>query len=93
MRKDQIAALLASNTGIEEKVAQQAVTSLLDILTQAMANGMPVSFRGFGTFTVRVRQPRRVRDHYKNRTRWIGEARVPHFKPSKSLRLRIEGRE
>jgi nucleoid DNA-binding protein len=93
MRKDQIASLLASSTGIEEKVAQQAVTSFLDILTQAMASGMPVSFRGFGTFTVRVRQPRRVRDHYKNRTRWIGEARVPHFKPSKSLRQKIEGRE
>lgn len=89
MKKDQIVNLLAQNTGLEHKHATQVLDQLLEILSQALTTGMTVSFRNFGTFTTRTRRARRVRDHYRESTRWIDEARVPHFKPSKALKSRV----
>ena len=68
-----------------------AVHTILDVMSDSLAVGDRIEIRGFGTFSNKYRQPRTVRNP---KTGEIGIHKagkhVPHFKPGKELRQRVE---
>jgi integration host factor subunit beta len=67
-----------------------AVKNILDTMMQALVDGQRIEIRGFGSFSL-TRRPQRVGRNPKSGEQVIvPEKRVPHFKPGKELRERVD---
>ena len=68
-----------------------AIHTLLEIMSESLADGGRIEIRGFGTFSNHFRKPRTVRNP---KTGEVGIHKpgkfVPHFKPGKDLRKRVD---
>ena len=58
-------------------------------MTQALSTGDRIEIRGFGSFSLRYRRPRIGRNPKTGMTVNINERYVPHFKPGKNLKKRV----
>jgi integration host factor subunit beta len=91
MTKSELIARLAENyTQLVAKDAEFAVKTILDAMTNALANGQRIEIRGFGSFALNVRPPRVGRNPKSGDKVMVQEKRVPHFKPGKELRERVD---
>jgi integration host factor subunit beta len=67
-----------------------AVKTLLDTMTQALAQGKRIELRGVGSFVLHHRPARVGRNPKSGEQVMIPEKKVPHFKPGKELRERVD---
>lgn len=67
-----------------------AVRALLEAMAEALASGRRIEIRGFGSFALRYRPPRLARNPKTGAVVPVAEKYVPHFKPGKELRDRIQ---
>jgi len=67
-----------------------AVKTLLDTMSSALADGKRIELRGFGSFVMHHRPPRQGRNPKSGEKVMVPEKRVPHFKPGKELRERVD---
>lgn len=67
------------------------VETIFDQMTQALAKGDRIEIRGFGSFEVRVRQPRQGRNPKTGAAVYVNTRKVPFFKVGKELRERVDG--
>ncbi|MBI4236902.1 MAG: integration host factor subunit beta [Deltaproteobacteria bacterium] len=65
------------------------VNNIFDSMTGALVQGGRIEIRGFGSFEVRVRQPRAGRNPKTGTSVAVGTRRVPFFKVGKELRERV----
>lgn len=86
MNKKNLAEQLARRADMPYKDAGATIDHLIDIITSSIQSGIPVTLRGFGTFTMRQRAARMVHDRSTGDSRPISSAMLPHFKPSRGLR-------
>lgn len=66
-----------------------AIKSLLEIMSQTLAQGERIEIRGFGSFSLHHRKPRKGRNPKTGATVELDAKCVPHFKPGKELRDRL----
>lgn len=66
------------------------VKTLLDTMTQALAQGKRIELRGVGSFVLHHRPARVGRNPKSGEQVMIPEKKVPHFKPGKELRERVD---
>ena len=66
-----------------------AVKTIIDCMTRALSTGNRIEIRGFGSFSLRYRKPRVGRNPKSGETVNINERYVPHFKPGKNLKKRV----
>lgn len=66
-----------------------AVKTILEHMTQTLASGDRIEVRGFGSFSVSYRAPRIGRNPKTGETVELLGKHVPHFKPGKELRDRV----
>ncbi len=69
-----------------------AVKMMLEQLTQVLSSGERIEVRGFGSFSVNYRAPRVGRNPKTGETVELPGKHVPHFKPGKELRDRVNDR-
>lgn len=86
MTKEQLIEKMAKEANISKRAANDAINTLFGTVTQALKRGQKVSFVGFGTFTTTKRKARTGRNPQTGATINIPAARVPKFKPGKTLR-------
>ena len=86
MNKKELAAEAARRAGIERDEADAAVTAVFDIIAERLAAGEEVRLSGFGTFGVKERPARGGRNPATGEPIPIPAARVPKFRPGKSLK-------
>src|SRR5690606_14174123 len=67
-----------------------AVKTVLDAMTQALASGQRIEIRGFGSFSLSERAPRIGRNPKSGEKVQVPGKQVPHFKPGKELRERVD---
>ncbi len=67
-----------------------AVKTLLDTMSQALAEGKRIELRGFGSFVMHHRPPRQGRNPKSGEAVMVPEKHIPHFKPGKELRERVD---
>jgi integration host factor subunit beta len=58
-------------------------------MTDALIAGHRIEIRGFGTFSISERPPRVGRNPKSGEEVSVPAKRVPHFKPGKELRYRV----
>jgi len=72
------------------KDAEFAVRTILEAMASTLAGGHRIEIRGFGSFALSHRPPRLGRNPKSGEQVQVPQKRVPHFKPGKELRLRVD---
>jgi len=67
-----------------------AVKSILEQMSAALATGERIEIRGFGSFSLHYRAPRMGRNPKTGDSVALPGKHVPHFKPGKALRERVD---
>jgi integration host factor subunit beta len=68
-----------------------AVKTLLEMMSNALTQGERIEIRGFGSFSLHYRPPRLGRNPKTGDSVALPGKHVPHFKPGKELRDRVNG--
>ena len=90
MTKSELIERLASRqTQLSAKDVELVVKSLLEHMAQALARGERIEIRGFGSFSLHFRAPRLGRNPKTRDAVELSGKYVPHFKPGKELRERV----
>jgi integration host factor subunit beta len=71
------------------KDVEMAVKLLLDCMSDALASGERIEIRGFGSFSLHYRAPRTGRNPKTGESVTLEGKYVPHFKPGKEMRDRV----
>jgi integration host factor subunit beta len=91
MTKSELIARLAERyPQLVAKDAEFAVRTILDSMARTLAEGHRIEIRGFGSFALSHRPPRIGRNPKSGERVEVPEKRVPHFKPGKDLRERVD---
>ncbi len=71
------------------KDVELAVKTILEQMASVLAEGERIEVRGFGSFSLHHRQARTGRNPKTGESVTLNEKYVPHFKPGKELRDRV----
>ena len=92
LTKSELIAKVASRKALsflEEKDVELAIKTILEQMVETSAEGERVEIRGFGSFSLHHRPPRIGRNPKTGETVSVGSKYVPHFKPGKELKERV----
>jgi integration host factor subunit beta len=90
MTKSELIDILAREQAhLAYRDVELAVKCLLEHMSQALASGSRIEIRGFGSFSLHHRPPRIGRNPKTGDSVALSEKYVPHFKPGKELRDRV----
>ena len=89
-RSDLIAILAKNFPRLTAKDAEIAVKEIIDAIGEALVRGERVEIRGFGSFSIHQRPPRIARNPKTGEKVSVPAKHLPHFKPGKELRERID---
>jgi integration host factor subunit beta len=72
------------------KDAEVAVNAILTAMITSLLSGQRIEIRGFGSFGINYRPPRNGRNPKTGEKASVPEKFVPHFKPGRELRERVD---
>lgn len=75
---------------LNKKEAETVINLIFDGIGEALASGDRVEIRGFGSFSVRVRDAREARNPKSGELVKIASRKTPFFKTGKELRERVD---
>ena len=88
-KSELIEILLKEQSHLKHEDVELAVKTILDLMGQSLADGERIEIRGFGSFCLHYRPPRIGRNPKSGEPVTLSEKHVPHFKPGKELRERV----
>jgi len=92
MTKSELIEILARDQShLAAKDVELAVKAMLEQMSNALAGGRRIEIRGFGSFSLHYRPPRMGRNPKTGEAVALAGKFVPHFKPGKDLRERVNG--
>ena len=94
MTKSELIEILSRRQGhLKSDDVDMAVKTLLEMMSNALTEGERIEIRGFGSFSLHFRPPRLGRNPKTGDSVALPGKYVPHFKPGKELRDRVNGAE
>jgi integration host factor subunit beta len=88
-KSELIELLIAKNSLVPSDMVEKAVKSIIEQLSRTLEEGGRIEIRGFGSFSLHYRSPRTGRNPKTGDAVVLDEKYVPHFKPGKELRDRV----
>jgi integration host factor subunit beta len=88
-KSELIEAIAAKQTQLSLKDVELAVKGVIEQMSDSLASGERIEIRGFGSFSLHYREPRLGRNPKTGDTVDLSGKYVPHFKPGKALRDRV----
>jgi integration host factor subunit beta len=88
-KSELIEALAMKQTQLTQKDIDSAVKTLLEHMSESLSSGERIEIRGFGSFSLHYRPPRIGRNPKTGESVELPAKNVPHFKPGKELRDRV----
>ena len=89
-KSELIESLAKRQTQLAYKDVELAVKTILEHMASALSEGERIEIRGFGSFSLHYRPPRVGRNPKSGDPVSLPAKYVPHFKPGKQLRDRID---
>lgn len=86
MNKNELIAATAEKAGLSKKDTEAAVSAVVNVITEALAEGEKVQLVGFGSFEVKTRAERIGRNPKTKEEIKIAASTVPVFKAGKALK-------
>ena len=90
IRSDLIELLAQRFSFLTLKDVDAAVKEITEAIGETLSKGARVEIRGFGSFALNYRPPRVGRNPKTGAPVQVPEKWVPHFKPGKEMRERID---
>ena len=88
-KSELIERIAAVQTQLSVKDVELAVKMILDHLAEALSEGERIEIRGFGSFSLHYREARLGRNPKTGEKVELAGKYVPHFKPGKELKDRV----
>jgi integration host factor subunit beta len=88
-KSELIEILSRKNQHISQGDVESAVKSMIEQMSNALSSGERIEIRGFGSFSLHYRPPRVGRNPKTGDSVELTSKYVPHFKPGKELRDRV----
>jgi integration host factor subunit beta len=88
-KSELIERIAAKQTQLSAKDCEFAVKAILEYMSQVLSEGGRIEIRGFGSFSLHYRVPRIGRNPKTGTPVALSGKYVPHFKPGKELRDRV----
>lgn len=76
---------------LSSRDVELAIKTMIDAMAHVLSTGGRIEIRGFGSFSLHYRAPRIGRNPKTGDTVKLTGKYVPHFKPGKELRDRVNG--
>lgn len=89
IKSDLILRLAAHNPHLFQRDVEKVVDAILDEIATALARGDRVEVRGFGSFSVKVREGRMGRNPKTGATVHVPEKHIPYFRQGHPMRKRL----
>lgn len=89
-KSELIETLARKQPHLVQKDVELAVKCILEQMSQALSTGNRIEIRGFGSFSLHYRPPRMGRNPKTGGSVSLSPKYVPHFKPGKELRTRVD---
>ena len=88
-KSELIEALAETQRHLSHADVDMAVRAIIDQMSAALSSGERIEIRGFGSFSLHFRPPRMGRNPKTGESVALPGKHVPHFKPGKELRERV----
>lgn len=88
-KSELIESVAAKQAQLSVKDVELAIKTMLEEMSQTLASGGRIEIRGFGSFSLHYRAPRTGRNPKTGDVVDLTGKYVPHFKPGKELRERV----
>jgi integration host factor subunit beta len=88
-KSELIEKLALQHPEVQAKDVENAVKEILEQMADSLASSERIEIRGFGSFSLHFRAPRTGRNPKTGETVELDGKYVPHFKPGKELRDRV----
>ncbi len=89
MKSELIERIARKQSHLAYKDVELAVKSILEQMSNSLSGGERIEIRGFGSFSLHYRPPRSGRNPKTGGSVSLPGKHVPHFKPGKELRERV----
>ena len=86
IKSDLVNSLLSKSDTFSYEDIERSVKSILDLITDALANNQRVEVRNFGTFSTRSREKRLSRNPKTGTSVLVEQKNHPYFRASKNLK-------
>jgi len=88
-KSELIEAIALKHSQLSQKDIDLSVKTILEQMAQSLEKEQRIEIRGFGSFSLHYRPPRIGRNPKTGEPVDLLEKYVPHFKPGKELRERV----
>ncbi len=88
-KSELIEQLIFKQEGLTSKDVELAVKAMIEQMSSTLASGGRIEIRGFGSFSLHFREPRIGRNPKTGESVTLAGKYVPHFKPGKELKDRV----
>lgn len=88
-KSELIESIAAKQTQLSVKDVELAIKTMIEHMAQTLASGERIEIRGFGSFSLHYRAARTGRNPKTGDSVTLTGKYVPHFKPGKELRDRV----
>jgi len=88
--KADIVDIVSHATGLTKVDTEAVIDGFIATITNSLQRGKRIEFRGFGSFSLKVRKPKKARNPGTGEEIRLPERIVPVFKPSKILKNSIK---
>ena len=88
-KREIIEELLARRRSFTHRESETIVNAMFDAMANSLMRGERIEIRGFGSFGVKERRARQGRNPKTGEAVALAGKHVPHFKPGKDLRERV----
>ena len=89
MTKQDIVDTVAEATGLTKVETEAVMNGVMAAIIESLGRNERVELRGFGTFGVKHRMPKKARNPGTGEAIYLPERHVPTFKPAKHMRLHV----
>ena len=89
MTKQDIVNVVSKATGLTKVETEAVMNGVMTTIINALTENQRVELRGFGTFGVKHRMPKKARNPGTGEAIYLPERFVPTFKPAKKMRTRV----
>lgn len=89
MNKSEFVDEIVNQTGWSRREAEQSLSTVLNIISDSVANGEKVTLPGFGSFEKRERAAREARNPQTGEKIKLKKTNVPAFKPGTTLKTYV----
>ena len=90
MNKSELIQAVAKEVGMTQQDVWRALNGTIVVTEKTVATGEKVQLTGFGTFEMRFRAGRSVRNPKTGESMFISEKKLPAFKPGKEFKALVE---